>query len=53
MNDVIFIIYVILFWLAMFIFAIVLTARVLRVPTEAEVEHAAEQAETAHSHAAH
>ncbi|HEU0027297.1 MAG TPA: hypothetical protein VFQ25_09295 [Ktedonobacterales bacterium] len=53
MNDVIFIIYVVLFWLALFIFAIWLSIRALRVPTEAELEHAAEQAESVHSTAAH
>ncbi len=53
MNDVIFIIYVVLFWLALFIFALWMSARTLRIPTEAELEHAAEQAESAHSTTAH
>jgi hypothetical protein len=53
MNDVIFIIYVILFWLALFIFALWQSIRALRVPTEAELEQAAEQAESAHSITAH
>lgn len=53
MSDVIFIIYVVLFWLALFIFAIGLSIRALRVPTEAELEHAAQQADSAHPTATH
>ncbi len=53
MHDVIFIIYVILFWAALFAFAFWMTVRTLRVPTEAELEHAAEEAEKTHSASAH
>jgi hypothetical protein len=49
MNDVIFIIYVVLFWAALFVFAFWLSVRALRVPTDAELEHAAEEAEAVHS----
>lgn len=49
MNAVIFIVYVILFWAALFVFAFWMTTRALRVPTEADLEYAAEEAENAHS----
>jgi hypothetical protein len=49
MNDVKFIIFVIVFWMALGVFAFWMTARALKVPTEAELEHAAEEAEGAHS----
>lgn len=53
MNDIIFIIYVVLFWAALFVFAFWTTVRTLKVPTEAELEHAAEEADGAHSASAH
>lgn len=53
MSEIIFIIYVVLFWVALFIFAFWLSIHALRAPTEAELEHAAEQADSAHSTTAH
>ncbi len=49
MHDVIFIVYVILFWAALFVFAFWMTLRALRVPTDDELEHAAEEADGAHA----
>ncbi len=53
MNAVLFIVYVVLFWAALFVFAFWMTTRALRVPTEAELEYAAEEAESDHSASAH
>ncbi len=48
MNSIIFLSYVILFWAALFVFALWTCSRALRVPTEAELEHPAEEADGAH-----
>lgn len=53
MTAVLYICFVILFWLALGAFAIWFSARILRVPTEAELELAAAEAETGHKAAAH
>lgn len=53
MTAVLFICYVILFWMALGAFAVWFSVRMLRVPTEAELEHAAAEAETGHKAAAH
>ncbi len=53
MNDVIFIVYVVLFWAALFVFAFWMSIRALRVPTEDELEHAAEEADGVHSASVH
>jgi hypothetical protein len=43
MNPVLWLVFVVLFWAALFIFAFVSTVRFLRIPTEAELELAAEE----------
>lgn len=56
MTAVLFIFYVILFWVALGVFAIWVSARMLRVPTEAELELAAAEAEksqASHTTSAH
>lgn len=53
MTAVLFICYVILFWVALGVFAVWMTARALRVPTEAELELAAAEVENSHSASAH
>jgi hypothetical protein len=49
MTAVFFIVCVIAFWMALGAFALVLSARMLRAPTEAELELAAAQAEKPHN----
>jgi len=53
MNPLIFIFSVVLFWAALFVFAFWMTVRTLRAPTEAELEHAAKEADGVHSASAH
>ena len=54
MNSIVYIVSVVLFWVVATIFALWFTARVLRTPTEAEVELAAHTAgEERDAHANH
>ncbi|HEX9038963.1 MAG TPA: hypothetical protein VF808_18420 [Ktedonobacterales bacterium] len=45
MTAVFYIVCVILFWAALFVFAFWTTVATLKVPTEAELEHAAAEAD--------
>jgi hypothetical protein len=45
MNPVFYVVLVVLFWAALFVFAFVITVRFLRIPTDAELELAAEEKE--------
>lgn len=47
MNSVLPIVIVVLFWVVAFVFAFRFTVRALQSPTEAEIEHAAHEAEVA------
>lgn len=50
MNPVFYVVFVVLFWAALFVFAFMTTVRFLRIPTDAEVELVAEeQEEKAHT----
>ena len=49
MTAVFFIVCVIAFWMALGVFAVIVSARMLRAPTEAELELAAAQAEKPHN----
>jgi hypothetical protein len=49
MIAVVYIVLVVLFWAALFVFAFWTTVRFLRVPTEAEVELAAQEKEKTHA----
>lgn len=49
MTDLFFIVCVVLFWIVAAIFAMWFTARVLRTPTESEIELAAQTAHASHA----
>lgn len=49
MADIMFLIPIVAFWIALFIFAFWMSARALKVPTEADLEQAAREVEGAHS----
>jgi hypothetical protein len=52
MNSVFYVVLVVLFWAALFVFAFITTVRFLRIPTDAELELAAEEKEEK-THTAH